>query len=103
LIYHQIEKQSALMAAQRLDGDKFSVVLLETYTNPVNIDDKDLANSIAVWARKYSVETVAYSRQTAGAVASRLIPAGIPTTPIDGALYTVRLAMKCCRQLPPNV
>ena len=33
------------------------------------------------------METVAYSRQTAGAVASRLAPAGIPTTAIDGALY----------------
>jgi phage terminase large subunit-like protein len=80
-------KAAALVAAQKLDGDKFCVVLLETYSNPVNIDDKDLANSIAVWARKYSVETVAYSRQTAGAVASRLAPAGIPTTPIDGAIY----------------
>jgi phage terminase large subunit-like protein len=80
-------KAAALVAAQRLVGDKFCVVLLETYSNPVSIDDKDLANSIAVWTKRYSVETVAYSRQTAGAVASRLIPAGIPTTAIDGAIY----------------
>ncbi len=80
-------KAAALVAAQRLVGDKFCVVLLETYSNPVSIDDKDLANSIAVWTKRYSVETVAYSRQTAGAVASRLIPAGIPTTAIDGAVY----------------
>ena len=79
-------KAAALVAAQRL-GDKFVVALLETYTNPVNIDDKQMANSIAEWIRKYPTETVAYSRQTSGAVAARLAPAGISTTPIDGALY----------------
>jgi hypothetical protein len=80
-------RAGALLAAQRLEGDKFMVVLLDTYENPVNLDDKQMANSIADWVRKYSVETVAYSRQTAGAVAARLAPAGIPTTPIDGAVY----------------
>jgi len=63
------------------------VVLLETFENPVNLDDKQLANSVADWFRKYPVETVAYSRQTSGAVAARLAPAGINTTPIDGAVY----------------
>jgi phage terminase large subunit-like protein len=80
-------RAGALLAAQRVEGDKFIVVLLDTYENPVNLDDKQMANSIADWVRKYSVETVAYSRQTAGAVAARLAPAGIPTTPIDGAVY----------------
>jgi hypothetical protein len=80
-------RAGALLAAQRLEGDKFLVVLLDTYENPVNLDDKQMANSVADWVRKYSVETVAYSRQTAGAVAARLTPAGIPTTPIDGAVY----------------
>jgi phage terminase large subunit-like protein len=80
-------RAGALLAAQRLPNDKFLVVLLDTYANPVNLDDKQMANSIADWVRKYSVETVAYSRQTAGAVAARLTPAGIPTTPIDGAVY----------------
>ena len=80
-------RAGALLAAQRLPNDKFIVVLLDTYENPVNLDDKQLANSIADWVRKYSVETVAYSRQTSGAVAARLAPAGINTTPIDGAVY----------------
>jgi hypothetical protein len=80
-------RAGALLAAQRLPNDKFLVVLLDTYANPVNLDNKQMANSIADWVRKYSVETVAYSRQTAGAVAARLAPAGIPTTPIDGAVY----------------
>ena len=80
-------RAGALLAAQRLPNDKFIVVLLDTYENPVNLDDKQMANSIADWVRKYSVETVAYSRQTAGAVAARLTPAGIPVTPIDGAVY----------------
>ena len=80
-------RAGALLAAQRLPNDKFIVVLLDTYENSVNLDDKQMANSIADWVRKYSVETVAYSRQTAGAVAARLTPAGIPVTPIDGAVY----------------
>ena len=81
-------QEAALVAAQKVkNSDKFIVALLETYENPVNLDDLQLANSIARWVRKYSTETVAYSRQTAGAVATRLAPAGIGTTAIDGALY----------------
>lgn len=79
-------QEGALVAAQ-IQGDKFVVALLATFNNPVNIDDKQMANEVAEWVRKYPVETVAYSRQTAGAVAARLAPAGISTTPIDGALY----------------
>lgn len=79
-------KSAALIGAQQR-GDKFVVALLATFSNPVNIDDKQMANEVAEWVRKYSTETVAYSRQTAGAVAARLAPAGINITPIDGALY----------------
>ena len=79
-------KAAALIGAQQ-KGDKFVVALLATFTNSVNIDDKQMANEVADWVRKYPTETVAYSRQTSGAVAARLMPAGISTTPIDGALY----------------
>ena len=79
-------QEGALLAAQQ-QGDNFLVVLLATFSNPVNLDDKQMANEIADWVRKYSTETVAYSKQTAGAVAARLAPAGIQTYPIDGALY----------------
>ena len=79
-------KAAALIGAQQV-GDKFVVALLQTWTNPVNLDDKHIANELADWVRKYQTQTVAYSRQTAGAVAARLAPAGINTTPIDGALY----------------
>lgn len=79
-------QEGALMAAQQ-QGNNFLVVLLATFSNPVNLDDKQMANEIADWVRKYSTETVAYSKQTAGAVAARLAPAGIQTYPIDGALY----------------
>ncbi len=65
-------KHAALVAAQRID-EKFRVVLLATFSNPVNIDDKQMANQIAEWVRKYPVETVAYSRQTSGAVATALV------------------------------
>lgn len=79
-------KHAALLGAQQ-SGDNFIVVLLATFSNPVNIDDRQMANEVAEWVRKYPTETVAYSRQTAGAVASRLAPAGISTTAIDGAVY----------------
>ncbi len=79
-------REAALIAAQQI-GEDINVVLLQTWTNPVNLDAKQIANDIAGWYRKYPTQTIAYSRQTSGAVAALLTPAGIATTPIDGALY----------------
>jgi len=79
-------REAALIAAQQ-NGDEINVVLLQTWTNPVNLDAKQIANDIATWYRKFPTQTVAYSRQTSGAAAALLTPAGISTTPIDGALY----------------
>jgi hypothetical protein len=79
-------KEGALIAAQQ-EGDKINVILLRTWSNPINLDAKQIANDIADEVRKYQTETVAYSRQTSAAIAALLSPAGISTTPIDGALY----------------
>lgn len=79
-------QEGSLVAAQR-EGENINVVLLQTWTNPINLDAKQIANDVADWVRKYQTETVAYSRQTSGAVAALLSPAGISTTPIDGSLY----------------
>lgn len=79
-------REAALIAAQQKE-DQINVVLLQTWTNPVNLDAKQIANDLATWYRKYPTQTIAYSRQTSGAVAALLTPAGISTTPIDGALY----------------
>lgn len=79
-------REAALIAAQQKE-DHINVVLLQTWTNPVNLDAKQIANDLAAWYRKYPSQTIAYSRQTSGAVAALLTPAGISTTPIDGALY----------------
>jgi hypothetical protein len=80
-------RNAALVAAQQIDSERFYVKLLHTWHNPINLDDKAIANDLAVYARKYATEVVAYSKRTSSAVASRLIPAGIPITDIDGALY----------------
>jgi len=80
-------KQAALVASQKLEGDDFQVILLQTWHNPSNLDDKSLANDVADWVRKYPVQLVAYSARTASAVAARLVPAGIRTEPIDGLDY----------------
>jgi phage terminase large subunit-like protein len=80
-------KHGSLVAGQRLDGDRFMVSLLHTWFNPVNLDDKEMANDIAFWVRKFPVNTVAYSKSTASAVAARLSPAGIPTHEITGQEY----------------
>ncbi len=80
-------KQAALVASQKLEGDQFQVILLQTWHNPSNLDDKSLANDLADWVRKYPVQLVAYSARTASAVAARLAPAGIRTEPIDGLDY----------------
>ena len=79
-------KAGALIAGQQ-KGELINVVLLRTWTNPINLDAKQIANDIADEVRKYQIETVAYSRQTSAAIAALLAPAGISTTPIDGALY----------------
>ncbi len=79
-------QEGSLVAAQQ-EGDNINVVLLQTWTNPINLDAKQIANDVADWVRKYQTETVAYSRQTSGAIAALLSPAGISTTSIDGSVY----------------
>ena len=80
-------KFAALVATQKLSGEKFNLVLLHTWSNDYSINDLAVANDIAPYVRKYNVQTVAYSKRTAQAVASRLVPAGIPITDMDGAIY----------------
>jgi len=80
-------KFGALIATQKLSGERFNLVLLHTWSNDYSINDLAVANDIAPYVRKYNVQTVAYSKRTAQAVASRLVPAGIPITDMDGAIY----------------
>ena len=80
-------KFGALVATQRLSGERFNLVLLHTWSNDYSINDLAVANDIAPYVRKYNTQTVAYSKRTAQAVASRLVPAGIPITDMDGAIY----------------
>ena len=87
-------RNAALVAAQQIDSERFFVKLLHTWHNPISLDDKAIANDIAPYARQYPVEVVAYSKRTSSAIAARLVPAGIPITDIDGALYG-----QCCDEL----
>ena len=80
-------KFGALVAAQRLPGERFYIQLLHTWSNDYSLNDLAVANDIAPYVRKYNTQTVAYSKRTSQAVASRLIPAGIQTTDMDGAVY----------------
>jgi phage terminase large subunit-like protein len=80
-------KAGALVAAQKLDNDKFVVKLLRTWENAVSLNDLEMANQVSEHFRKYPVETVAYSKRTATAVAGRLAPAGIPIMDFDGHNY----------------
>jgi hypothetical protein len=80
-------KYAALVGAQQLDEEgTFGVKLLHTWDNILQLDDKAIANDLAFYARKYSTDYVLYSKRTAGAVAARLTPAGIPTYDMD-AVY----------------
>jgi len=79
-------KHAALVASQRM-GDQFILILLQTWFNPSTLDDRQMANDIADWVRKFPTQLVAYSKRTAGAVASRLKPAGIQIADIDGLDY----------------
>jgi hypothetical protein len=80
-------KHASLVCGQRIDGDKFMVALLQTWFNPISIDDKQMANDVAPWVRKFPVNYVAYSKSTAAAVAARLAPAGIPVYEINAQDY----------------
>jgi phage terminase large subunit-like protein len=80
-------KNAALVAAQHMDDGQFLVKLLHTWHNPISLDDKSIANDVAEYYRKMPVEVVAFSKRTSSAIASRLVPAGIPIADIDGALY----------------
>jgi phage terminase large subunit-like protein len=77
-------KHASLIGAQKLGGEQFVVKLLHTWSNNLQLDDKQIANELADYARKYPTEFVIYSRKTAGAVAARLAPAGIPIYEMDG-------------------
>jgi len=78
-------KHASLVGAQKLGGENFVVKLLHTWANDLQLDDKAIANDLADYARKYPTEYVLYSRRTAGAVAARLAPAGIPIFDMDSA------------------
>jgi phage terminase large subunit-like protein len=81
-------KFAALVAAQKLSGERFYIQLLHTWSNDYSLNDLAIANDLAPYARKYNVQTVAYSKKTAAAVASRLVPAGIAITDMDGSIYS---------------
>ena len=78
-------KQAALVIAQKLGSDDFVVKLLHTWTNEVQLDDRAIANDIAPYCRKYPLEYLLYSQRAAGAIASRLRPAGIPIYDMDSS------------------
>jgi len=80
-------RQASLVMAQTLGDDQFFVKLLHTWSNPVALDDRAVANDVATYARKYFTQMVAYSRRTAAAAGARLAPAGIPVDDIDGGRY----------------
>jgi hypothetical protein len=81
-------RHGALVAAQRIDGEAFFIQLLHTWHNPISLDDKQIANEVAPYARRFqNLEALAYSKRTSLAVAMRLSPAGIPVIDIDGADY----------------
>ena len=76
-------RHAALVGAQKLGDDSFVVKLLHTWENKVALDDKQVANDAAAYCRKYPIEFLLYSRRTSGAVAARLVPAGIPVYDMD--------------------
>jgi len=78
-------KHASLVGGQKIGGEQFVVKLLHSWSNDLQLDDREIANELADYARKYPTEYVLYSRKSAGAVASRLAPAGIPVFDMDGS------------------
>tara|TARA_R110000868_G_scaffold181674_1_gene422590 strand:+ start:35 stop:1528 length:1494 start_codon:yes stop_codon:yes gene_type:complete len=76
-------RHCALVGAQKLGDERFVVKLLHTWENSAQLDDRAIANDAASYCRKYPIEYLLYSRKTSGAVAARLVPAGIPIFDMD--------------------
>ena len=76
-------RHCALVGAQKLGDERFVVKLLHTWENSMQLDDRAIANDAAAYCRKYPIEHLLYSRKTSGAVAARLVPAGIPIFDMD--------------------
>jgi phage terminase large subunit-like protein len=76
-------RNAALVAAQKLGDESFIVKLLHTWENIIQLDDRAIANDAASYCRKYPIEYLLYSRRTTGAIAARMLPAGIPIHDMD--------------------
>ena len=76
-------RNAALCAAQKLGDESFIVKLLHTWENTIQLDDRAIANDAASYCRKYPIEYLLYSRRTTGAIAARMLPAGIPIHDMD--------------------
>jgi phage terminase large subunit-like protein len=76
-------RNAALCAAQKLGEETFIVKLLHTWENTIQLDDRAIANDAASYCRKYPIEYLLYSRRTTGAIAARMLPAGIPIHDMD--------------------
>jgi phage terminase large subunit-like protein len=76
-------RNAALVAAQKLGDESFVIKLLHTWENIIQLDDRAIANDAASYCRKYPIEYLLYSRRTTGAIAARMLPAGIPIHDMD--------------------
>jgi phage terminase large subunit-like protein len=76
-------RNAALCAAQKLGEETFIIKLLHTWENIIQLDDRAIANDAASYCRKYPIEYLLYSRRTTGAIAARMLPAGIPIHDMD--------------------
>lgn len=76
-------RNAALVAAQKLGDESFVIKLLHTWENSIQLDDRAIANDAASYCRKYPIEYLLYSRRTTGAIAARMLPAGIPIHDMD--------------------
>ena len=78
-------RNAALVAAQKLGDESFVIKLLHTWENTIQLDDRAIANDAASYCRKYPIEYLLYSRRTTGAIAARMLPAGIPIHDMDSS------------------
>lgn len=71
-------RHAALVAVQQLDEGRLGVHLLETWEADGAVDDLAIAQAVAPIARKVRARSIAFDRYTAGAIAARLVSAGLP-------------------------
>ena len=80
-------RRADLVGCQVLADGRVAIGLLASWVSDTAIDEMQVGNEIAKWARTYRPRVVAFDRWTGSAIAQRLSAAGMPVGDVSGANF----------------